>query len=94
LTWDQVTEFDLPPQLGKSTSPRAAAFLEEHGELVQVEADALPPDILRDKLTEAVDEFYDRDAYEAVTDRELRLRSRLEDLVDELDTDVDDVEED
>jgi hypothetical protein len=87
LTWDQVTAYDLPPQLGKAADPRAATFAEEHGELVQVEADALPPDTLRDLLTDAVDEFFDRDTYDAVIEREGKMRDRLADLVAELDTD-------
>src|SRR5918912_4161307 len=48
LDWDQVEEYDLPLQLGKAGDTRAVAFAAEHnGENVQVEADALPPDVLR-----------------------------------------------
>ena len=90
MTWDQIEEHDLPPQLGKASDPRAATFAAAHGELVQVEADALPPDVLRDVLTEAVDEFYDRDEYEAVVEREAEMRERLSELVAALDTDEED----
>lgn len=85
LTWEQVEQYDLPPQLGKATDTRAAAFVAEHGELVQVEADALPPDTLRDLLTTAVNEFFDRSAYETVIERERELRDQLEVTVAELD---------
>lgn len=44
---EQVEEFDLPPQPGKASDPRAVTFVAKHGKLVQVEIDALPPDALR-----------------------------------------------
>src|SRR5215207_143693 len=41
LTSEQVEEHDLPPQPGKTTDARSAAFALRHGRLVQVELDAL-----------------------------------------------------
>jgi hypothetical protein len=43
LTDEQVAEYDLPEAEGKKTDPRAAAFAERHGKLVQVEVEALDP---------------------------------------------------
>src|SRR5262249_51449468 len=40
LDAEQVVTYNLPPQLGKATDPRAADFLARHGELVQVELEA------------------------------------------------------
>ena len=65
LTAEQVEEYALPPQPGKETDSRAAAFVERHGRLVQVELDALPPETLRGLFTEALNEFWDTSAYEA-----------------------------
>ena len=50
LTAAQVEQYALPPQPGKDTDSRARGFVERHGRLVQVELDALPPDVLRDAL--------------------------------------------
>jgi hypothetical protein len=47
LTSDQVAEHELPPQPGKATDSRADGFVARHGRLVQVELDALPPEVLR-----------------------------------------------
>ena len=47
LTAEQVEQHDLPPQPGKTTDARAAAFRRRHGRLVQVELAALPPNELR-----------------------------------------------
>jgi hypothetical protein len=77
LAWDQIEEHDLPLQLGKSGDTRAVAFAAEHeGENVQVEVDALPPDVLRGLLTKAIDKHYDYGAYEAVLEREGELREQ------------------
>jgi hypothetical protein len=66
----QVQRYDLPPNLGKVTDSRAAGFIERHGELVQVELDALAPETLRSLFRAAIDQFWDTSAYEAVRARE------------------------
>ena len=67
-TREQITEYELPQSLDDPTyeklerDPRASKFLEKHGELYQVELDALPalvPDQFRQMLTDSVDQFYD-----------------------------------
>jgi len=73
----QVLEYDLPPQLGKATDSRAASFVERHGELVQVELDALPPEVLRELYQEAVDRFWDLSAFEEVVQQESEERDIL-----------------
>ncbi len=65
LNAEQVTEFDLPPQLGKATDSRAADFVARHGHLIQVELDALPPETLRELFGEAIGRYWDMSAYEA-----------------------------
>jgi hypothetical protein len=70
LSAEQVTAYDLPPMPGKETDSRAAGFIAKHGELVQVELDALDPDDLRRLYQEALDGFWDVSAYEAAVDRE------------------------
>jgi hypothetical protein len=78
LSAAQVTEYALPPQPGKDTDSRAAAFVERHGRLVQVELDALPPEVLRDLFSAAIAEFWDMSAHQTVLDREHRERRRLQ----------------
>lgn len=63
LSWEQVQEFDLPPAMGKATDSRAAAFVERHGRLVQVELDALPPTELRRLYEDALASFWDESAF-------------------------------
>jgi hypothetical protein len=78
LTAAQVTEYALPPQPGKETDSRAPAFVERHGRLVQVELDALPPDVLRDLFAVSIAEFWNSSVYQTVLDREDGDRRRLQ----------------
>ena len=81
LNVEQIDEYELPPQLGKATDSRAGRFIARHGELVQVELDALPPDVLRRLYQDALDGFWDKSKYRAVLDREREERDRLEDFL-------------
>jgi|KBSMisStaDraftv2_1062788.scaffolds.fasta_scaffold41536_5 hypothetical protein len=77
LTADQVEQYALPPQPGKETDSRARGFVERHGRLVQVELDALPPDILQGLFEAAIEEFFDATRYQAVLVRETKERRSL-----------------
>ncbi len=77
LTSDQVADHRLPPQPGKATDSRANGFVARHGRLVQVELDALPPEVLRALYQDAIDGFMDVSTYDAVVEREARERARL-----------------
>lgn len=78
LSAAQVTEYDLPPAIGKSTDSRAGAFMERHGALVQVELDALPPDVLEALYRDALGEWWDESTFDAVLEVETAERARLE----------------
>ena len=78
----QVREYGLPPNPGKATDSRAAGFIERHGELVQVELDALPPETLRSLFDSAVGQFWDTAAYEAALAREADDVVRLRQIAD------------
>jgi hypothetical protein len=77
LSAEQVDEFELPPQPGKSTDPRTQGFLRRHGRLVQVELDALDPDELRRLYAAAIAEYWDEDAYRQVLEREQHEAAEL-----------------
>jgi hypothetical protein len=77
LTAAQVTDYDLPPAMGKSTDSRASQFVLRHGQLVQVELDALAPPDLRALYQAAIDDYWDTSAYEEVTEREVHERDLL-----------------
>jgi len=77
LNQEQIAEYDLPPMVGKSTDSRANRFVEKYGSLIQVEVDALPPDVLRDLYRTAIDQFWNEEAYRTVREVEDREREEL-----------------
>ena len=77
LNPEQISEYHLPPLAGKASDTRAARFVEKHGELIQVELDALPPDILRKLYSAAIDLYLDVSQYEAVVKQEAREREAV-----------------
>jgi hypothetical protein len=83
LSPKQVELYQLPPQPGKASDTRAGRFVARHGQLIQVELDALPPDVLRGLYQEAINRFWDRSKYEAILEREERERQALSDFRDE-----------
>ena len=66
----QVRAYGLPINPGKTTDTRAAGFIERHGQLMQVELDALDPDDLRALYQEAIDGYWDMSAFDEVLERE------------------------
>jgi hypothetical protein len=83
VTPEQIGQYTLPPQPGKVTDTRAGGFLARHGQLVQVEVEALAPDDLRRLYQDAVDRFWDKSAYEAVLEQENDEQERLQDFLDD-----------
>jgi hypothetical protein len=77
LTSQQVIDFNLPQAVGKASDSRAAGFGERHGELLQVELDALPPDALRSLFETAVAPYWDASAYQRSLDQEKAGRDKL-----------------
>jgi hypothetical protein len=74
---EQIDEYDLPPAMGKASDTRASQFIERHGELIQVELDALPPDTLQGLYQDAIDMYWNPDAHELVMQREEEERESL-----------------
>ena len=79
LSAAQVVQYALPPNAGKKTDSRAEAFKARHGQLVQVELDALPPDVLRELFTDALEAFWDGSAYDTAVALEASERQQLRD---------------
>ena len=77
LTPEQIDQYRLPPQPGKASDSRSAAFTARHGRLMQVELDALPPDVLRQLYTDALGEFWDVSVYRQVVQQESHERDQL-----------------
>jgi len=76
LTADDVTRYQLPPDFTKATDTRRAAFIEKYGDIA-AELDALPSDVLRARLVEAVEAHMDLDRLAEMRHLEYEERRRL-----------------
>lgn len=76
LTMAQVEEHNPPPNPAKMSDSRAANYVAQHG-ASSWEVDALPPNVLSDIITEAVEEVCDGSLMEEVIAKEERLKKRL-----------------
>lgn len=77
LTMEQIEEHQPPPNPAKTTDPRATGYIDLHGDQ-SWELDALRPDVLEDILRDALDEYVDREKYDAVVATEDGEKVKLE----------------
>jgi hypothetical protein len=77
VTPEQVERYSLPPLPGKTKDPRAAGFIARHGELMQVEVEALDPLDLRALIDRALEPLWDSNVFDALKIREERERAEL-----------------
>ena len=83
LTLDQIDHYGLQKLAGKATDSNAKRFVAEHGELFQVEVDAIPPDELRRLVRTSIESRMDLSMFETVVAEENRQRDELDDLLAE-----------
>ena len=76
LTREDIDLYHLPPNFTKKTDSRRAAFVREHGDIA-VEIDALPPNVLRQRITDEVRARMNLYALDAVKQAEEDDRARL-----------------
>jgi len=84
LTKEQIEEHGLPPNPTKMQDPRAAEYVDEHGDTCW-ELDALPPDVLDQVVRGALEDVLDRELMDAVIRREERDKKRLRKALESLD---------
>lgn len=85
LTAAQVVEYRLSVMPGKATDSRAAGFVARHGELRQVEVEALDPDDLRRLFRDALATYWDLSTYRHALTQEYRDRAQLRAVAADLD---------
>ncbi len=76
LTRDDITTYKLPPNFTKASDTRSAKFVAEHGD-ISVEIDALPVDVLRERIVTEIEARMDLGALARVRAEENRERDRL-----------------
>jgi hypothetical protein len=76
LIFEDIERYQLPPDFTKASDTRSAAFIAKWGD-VSVELDALPIEVLRERLVAEVEARLDLEALGAVRKREETERARL-----------------
>lgn len=77
LNEEQIERYNLPPQMGKSTDTRSKKFISKKGKLVQVELDALQPDVLQNLFMEQIVNYFNFDTFNKVIEKEKGEREQL-----------------
>jgi len=82
LSLDQIHRYSPPPFPAKMTSARYKSYVDEHGINDAWELDALNPNVLRDLITENVNEYFDESIHASneriVAARREEMRERME----------------
>jgi hypothetical protein len=76
LTAEDIERYHLPPDPAKLSDTRAAAFIEAHGN-VSVELDALPVDVLRERIVSEVEARLDVKAIDKLRKQDKREREKI-----------------
>ena len=77
LNWDQIDEFNPPPNPAKLSDSRASAYIEEFG-TESWELDALEPKVLTNLIRTCVADLTDASLLERASAREKRDKAELE----------------
>lgn len=92
LNWDQIEEYNPPPNPAKITDSRAKGYIAEFGRS-SWELDALRPELLVDLLTKEIESLVDTERFNDRLTEEEEERQGLEDRYNRLEEHWDAVEE-
>lgn len=87
LTMEQIEEFNPPPNPAKVTDPRSTGYIARHGES-SWELDALSPSDLERIVREAVDNYLDKEQFNAMLEEERSDIDRLLAVVEDMKEDI------
>lgn len=76
LLEEDIYRYDLPPDFTKAKDSRSPSFVSRYGD-VAVELDALPVEVLQDRIREGIEDLMDLDALDGVKTDERREREYL-----------------
>ncbi len=76
LTEMDIETYDLPQDFAKKSDKRWKKWVREHGD-VGVELDALPVDVLREKVREEIEQRMNLDALAATREQEEKEREQI-----------------
>lgn len=88
LNWDQIEQYNPPPNPAKSTDSRFRAYVDKYGE-ESWELDALDPLVIRDLIEAKIKEIRDQDLWDAAVRVQETERAQLTSVSNDWDAVVD-----
>jgi hypothetical protein len=85
LTLRDIKKYNLPPAPAKASDSRSSKFIQKYGNLT-VELDALPPNVLEQKIRKSIKSLLDWKQFQKDLSRERREVKRLRKLVEKIKT--------
>lgn len=76
LKYEDIATYNLPPDFAKKSDTRAKDFIAKYGD-VRVELDALPIEVLKQRIVEGVEDYMDIEALQRVKELENRERQHI-----------------
>jgi hypothetical protein len=76
LNFDQIKQYNPPPNPAKLTDSRAEGYIAKHGRS-SWELDALEPSVIAEMIADNVDIYVDEDKWQASFDREVEAQTRI-----------------
>lgn len=77
LNWDQIEQYDPPPDPAKQTDSRFKRYVEDYGTDLSWELDALDPSVIVNLIRDAVLAIRDETRWKAAVKREERVKRAL-----------------
>ncbi len=80
LTWEQIKQYNPPPNPAKISDPRAKDYIKKHGEY-SWEVDALKPETLNQLLEDEILSLINMERYESILEQESTEKSKLKSFI-------------
>ena len=80
LTKEDILKYSLPPDFAKKTDTRAKSFIEKNGDMA-VELDALPLNILQEKIKTSIEAHIDMKKFMTVLSEQEREQKEIEEFI-------------
>lgn len=79
ITQEQIAQYNPPPNPAKITDPRAKWYIQQFGP-VSREVDALPPDVLLNKVEMKIQQLIDSSLLHSILEQEKKDKLELQDI--------------
>ncbi len=82
LNWDQVQQYKPPPNYAKETDSRTKKYHERFGTYDAWELDALPPEVIQSKISDAIMAIREPDKWDKMLKQEVTDLRLLDEMID------------